>query len=142
MEYVQKLIAAAIKARDNAYCPYSKFAVGAALITERGKIYTGCNIENVTYGLCVCGERTAFLKAVSEGEKKFKALAVVSGKVGSPPSGFAFSCGICRQVFAEFCDKDFLLIVAESEKRYKTSTLGELFPNAFSPRDIDFSTKV
>lgn len=126
MEY-RELIAAAVKAKESAYAPYSKFRVGAALLTKGGKIYTGCNIENVSFSATNCAERTAVFKAVSEGEKEFEAI-VVNGDNNDylPP------CGICRQVLAEFCDLDtFVVILANSEHDYRVTTLGELLPAAF-----------
>lgn len=126
MEY-RELIAAAVKAKESAYVPYSKFRVGAALLTKSGKIYTGCNIENVSFSATNCAERTAIFKAVSEGEKEFSAI-VVNGDNGN----YLSPCGICRQVMAEFCDLDtFEVILANSEQDYRVTTLGELLPQAF-----------
>ncbi len=120
----ENLLKQARIARESAYCKYSSFAVGAALLTESGEIYTGCNIENASYSLCICAERIAFGKAVSEGHRKFRAIAIVGGSEDSetdcPP------CGACRQFMAEFCNADFEIYLAE--KKY---LLRELLPNAF-----------
>ncbi len=113
------------------YAPYSNFYVGAALLTKNGKIFTGCNIENATYGATNCAERTAFFKAISEGENDFYAIAIVGGKNGKIDD-FCSPCGICRQVMAEFCSKDFKIILANSKNEIKTFTLEELLPESFS----------
>ena len=116
--------------------PYSHFHVGAALLTRQGKIYTGCNIENAAFGPSNCAERTAFFKAVSEGEHNFNAIAIVGGpedENGKPViKDFCPPCGVCRQVMAEFCKKDFEIILAKSPEEYKAFTLGELLPESFS----------
>ena len=114
------LIKIAFEARERAYAPYSGFKVGAALLTEKGKIYTGCNIENSSYGNTVCAERVAFLKAVSEGARKFKKIAVT-----------AMPCGICRQLMAEFCSGDFEIIVGDRPEKFKTWKLEDILPEAF-----------
>lgn len=113
------------------YAPYSNFHVGAALLTKNGKIFTGCNIENATYGATNCAERTAFFKAISEGEKDFYAIAIVGGKNGKIDD-FCSPCGICRQVMAEFCSKDFKIILSNAKNEIKTFTLEELLPESFS----------
>ncbi len=115
------------EALENAYCPYSKYRVGAAVLADSGKIYIGCNIENASYGATNCGERTAIFKAVSEGECKFTAIAVFTD-VGNPPP---FPCGICRQVLSEFCDADMPVIVFDGEKSVYNLTLEELLPYSF-----------
>lgn len=126
----EKLILSAIEARKKSYSPYSNFKVGAAIITNTDKIYTGCNIENVAYSPSNCAERTAIFKAVSEGEMKFKAIAIVGGKDQLEE---CFPCGVCRQVLTEFCDKEeFKIIIATSIENYKVYTLKELLPNSFS----------
>ena len=127
----EKLIQMALLAREQAYAPYSGYAVGAALLTEEGRIYTGCNIENSAYGPTNCAERTAFFKAISEGERNFTAIAVCGGKAGKEPESFAYPCGVCRQVMQEFCEKHFQVIVAKSPSEYVAYTLGELLPYAF-----------
>ena len=120
------LIQTAVKMLDFSYVPYSHFHVGAALLTKSGKIYTGCNIENAAYGPSNCAERTAIFKAVSEGEKEFEAIAVVGGSEGKIED-FCPPCGVCRQVMAEFCDKDFKIILSNGKKEVKTFTLPESF---------------
>ncbi len=126
MEY-QELIVKAIVAKEFAYAPYSHFRVGAALLTKSGKIYTGCNIENVGFSATNCAERTAIFKAISDGEREFVAI-VVNGD----NNDYLAPCGVCRQVLAEFCDLDtFLVILANNKQDYKIMTLGKLFPEAF-----------
>lgn len=123
----RELIDLAIKAREKAYTPYSNFKVGAALKTKDGKVYLGCNIENAAYSMTNCAERTAFFKAVSEGEREFESIAVVGGLdklVLCPP------CGACREVMNEFCDKDFKIILFDGEKEV-IYTLEELLPLGF-----------
>ena len=131
-----ELIEKAIDMRNYSYAPYSKFRVGAALLAKDGKIFGGCNIENAAYGPSNCAERTAFFKAVSEGVQDFSAIVIAGG----PEEGirdFCAPCGVCRQVMAEFCDKDsFLIILAKSVSEYEVYTLSELFPKSFSPRDL------
>ena len=126
---IQKLMDCAIKARENAYSPYSHFAVGAALLCEDGTLYEGCNIENVSYGLTNCAERTAIFKAVSEGHIKFKALAVVADTEGP-----CAPCGACRQVMAEF--KIPLIIMGNLMGNIKIVTIEELLPISFSECDV------
>ena len=125
------LIQTAVKMLDFSYVPYSHFHVGAALLTKSGKIYTGCNIESAAYGPSNCAERTAIFKAVSEGEKEFEAIAVVGGSEGKIED-FCPPCGVCRQVMAEFCDKDFKIILSNGKKEVKTFTLSDLLPESFS----------
>ncbi len=124
------LIAKAVEAMENAYAPYSAFKVGAALLSKSGRVFTGCNIENASYSPTCCAERTAFFKAISEGEKEFTAIAVVGGKEGEI-SSFCPPCGVCRQVMAEFCDKDFMIILSDG-KLTKAHTLEKLLPESFS----------
>lgn len=127
------LIQEAFLAREQAYCPYSDFAVGAALLTGSGKIYHGCNIENASYSVANCAERTAVFKAVSEGEKEFVAIAVVGGKKGTPPVDYTYPCGVCRQVMAEFGNpEEFRILVAKDVNDYKTFVLKELLPESFT----------
>ncbi len=133
---IQKLIQEAIKIRERAYVPYSNFSVGAALLSVDGKIYTGCNIENAAYTPTNCAERTAFFKAISEGEKDFLAIAVVGAKRGETLE-FCPPCGICRQVMMEFCNpKGFKVIVAKSIDEYKIFTLEEILPMGFGPNNL------
>ena len=125
------LIRAAINARESSYSPYSGFMVGAALLAVSGKVYTGCNIENAAYSPTNCAERTAFFKAVSEGERTFTAIVVAGWECGANP-GYAYPCGVCRQVMMEFCDPEtFRIIVAASEDDYEVHTLAELLPHGF-----------
>ena len=129
----EQLIENAIEARKMAYTPYSKYKVGAALLSSENKIIKGCNIENAAYGPTNCAERTAFFKAVSEGVKEFSAIAIVGGLENETDlfSGYAFPCGVCRQVMREFCDSEFEIVVARSTDDYKVYTLGELLPESF-----------
>ena len=131
-----ELIRLALEARQAAYAPYSHFKVGAALLTKDGKVYEGCNIENAGYTPTNCAERTAFFKAVSEGERDFVAIAIVGGK-GEMPEDYAWPCGVCRQVMMEFCDpKTFRIITAISEEEYMDKTLEEMFPHGFGPANL------
>lgn len=134
----EELIKLAFEGRKQAYVPYSKFKVGAALETKGGKVYIGCNIENAAYTPCNCAERTAFFKAVSEGEREFSRIAIVGGyEEGESVAGFATPCGVCRQVMMEFCNpKEFQIIVAKSENEYKEFTLEQLFPEGFGPDNL------
>ncbi|MEA3459266.1 MAG: cytidine deaminase [Chloroflexota bacterium] len=125
----EELISLAAEARERAYAPYSHFAVGAALLAKSGKIYTACNVENVSYGLSVCAERAAVFKAVSEGEREFEAIAVVTEKGKKGP------CGACRQVLSEFSE-DMRVIMADEEGAYRVLSLRELLPDAFTPADL------
>lgn len=133
-----QLIENAIEARKMAYTPYSKYKVGAALLSSDNKIIKGCNIENAAYGPTNCAERTAFFKAVSEGVKEFSAIAIVGGLENETDlfSGYAFPCGVCRQVMREFCDSEFEIVVARSTDDYKVYTLGELLPESFGPDNL------
>lgn len=132
----KQLIEAASAMRKRSYAPYSKFLVGAALLADSGRIYGGCNIENAAYTPTVCAERTAFFKAVSEGERAFRAIAIVGGRE-EQLSGYAFPCGVCRQVMAEFCrPEEFEIITAISGEHYKIHTLAELLPCGFGPENL------
>ena len=122
----------AVKAKDNAYTPYSGFKVGAALMCRSGRVFTGCNIENASYTPTVCAERTAVFKAVSEGETEFEMRAVCGGRDGII-SGMFPPCGVCRQVLAEFCPPEFPIIIMTSENTFKELTLEELLPFSFNP---------
>lgn len=131
------LMEAALAARKSAYTPYSGYAVGAALLTKSGKIYKGCNIENAAYTPTNCAERTAFFKAVSEGERDFEAIAIAGGKAGRAPVGDCTPCGVCRQVMMEFCDpKTFLVIVGTGAEDCRAYTLEEFLPLGFGPADL------
>lgn len=131
-----ELIKTAIDMTERSYAPYSHFHVGAALLDKNGKIWTGCNIENAAYGPSNCAERTAVFKAVSEGAREFEAIAIVGGpedKNGTPQiQDFCSPCGVCRQVLAEFCDRDFKIILANGNGEQKVFTLAELLPESFS----------
>ena len=137
---IETLIEKAFGMLDYAYVPYSRYTVGAALLAKNGKIYTGCNIENVTFGATNCAERTAVFKAVSEGVKEFKAIAVVGGPQ-KKITGFCTPCGICRQVLREFCDGDFIFILAKSKSEYRLMTMNEILPESFKPENEIGSTQ-
>ncbi|WP_195696731.1 cytidine deaminase [Priestia megaterium] len=127
----KQLIDEAIAASKQAHVPYSQFHVGAALLTTHGKIYRGCNIENASYGLTNCAERTAIFKAVSEGDKQFSAIAVV-GDTDGPIS----PCGACRQVLAEFCDDHTQIILANLKGDFVITNINEILPGYFSSKDL------
>lgn len=130
------LISVALEARTMSYSPYSKYKVGAALLTKSGKVYKGCNIENAAFSPTNCAERTAFFKAVSDGEREFAAIAIVGG-YGEIPVDYAFPCGVCRQVMMEFCNpKEFKVITAISENEYKSSILEEILPYGFGKNNL------
>ena len=132
----ETLIEEAYEAKKNAYVPYSNFPVGAALLTEDGKIYRGCNIENAAYTPTNCAERTAFFKAVSEGVKEFQAICVVGGKAGVLTE-YTAPCGVCRQVMMEFCNPEtFQVILAVDKEHYNVYTLKELLPLGFGPSNL------
>ncbi len=132
-----ELVKIAIEARKSSYTPYSHFNVGAALLTKDGKIYKGCNIESAAYTPTCCAERTAFFKAVSEGERHFEGIAVVGGKAGEEISELCPPCGVCRQVMMDFCDpNDFEIILASSIDQIKTFKLKELLPLGFGPNNL------
>lgn len=127
------LCKAAIKALENSYSPYSSCKVGAALLCENGRVYIGCNIENAAFSPTICAERTAFAKAVSEGERNFSAIAVAGIKNGVLT---AFSpCGVCRQVMAEFCKKNFKILVVTSNESFEEYTLEQLLPSSFNLKE-------
>ena len=128
---MQSLLAQSKIARETAYVPYSKFPVGAALLAEDGTVFHGCNIENASYGLANCAERTAIFKAVSQGVKSFKAIAVVADTEGpcSP-------CGACRQVIAEFCKPEMPVYLTNLKGDVLETTVAQLLPGAFSPEDL------
>lgn len=127
----QELLKQAIEARKRAYVPYSRFAVGAALLSQGGTVYLGCNIENAAYPLCNCAERTALFKAVSEGERSFQALAVVADSPQPVPP-----CGACRQVLAELCPPAMPVILANMRGEVLQTTVAELLPGAFTKEDL------
>jgi cytidine deaminase len=125
----EKLVAQAREARQRAYAPYSGYRVGAALLTKSGRIYTGCNVENAVYPLCTCAERVAVVKAVSEGEKEFEALAVATENGGAP-------CGSCRQTLREF-GEDIVVLIADAAGAYRETTVAELLPDSFGANDLN-----
>ncbi|MBR5755747.1 MAG: cytidine deaminase [Erysipelotrichaceae bacterium] len=126
-----ELVRMAIEAREFAYAPYSNWKVGAALLCKNGKVYKGCNVENAGFTATSCAERTAFFKAVSEGEMDFSAIAIVGGTAGEELQAVCYPCGVCRQVMAEFCDPDeFIIVNGKSEDEYVTYTLREMLPHA------------
>ncbi len=129
-EKKHELAGLAAKMRERSYVPYSHYAVGAALLTKDGKIYTGCNIENAAYPVTVCAERTAIFKAVSEGDKSFEAIAV------STEDGLGYPCGSCRQVMAEF-SMDMEIFLTDGSGRVTVETnIAELLPGAFTPERL------
>lgn len=129
----KELIKKALEARNLAYCPYSNFKVGAAALFEDGNIYTGCNVENASFGATNCAERTAIFKGVSEGARVLKAIALV-GDLNS----HTYPCGICRQVMVEFAEnKDIKIFIVKSEDDYIETTLGEILPGSFTKEDLE-----
>lgn len=128
---IQELISRALEARKNAYAPYSDFRVGAALLSDSGEIYTGCNIENSAYTPTNCAERTAFFKAVSEGVRSFRAICIAGGPGEREPEEPCPPCGVCRQVMLEFCGPEFEVILAVNRQQYEVYTLDRLAPMGF-----------
>ena len=126
----KELLKIAEKAKENAYVPYSKFHVGAALLTKSGKVFTGCNVECASYGGTNCAERTAIFKAVSEGEREFEKIAITSDNIGE-----TYPCGICRQVILEF-GRDIKVVLGESEGEYREMSIQELIPYGFTGADL------
>ena len=134
--HTSQLIETAIEQLKYSYTPYSGFKVGAALLAKNGTVYTGCNIENAAYTPTNCAERTAFFKAVSEGERSFTRIAVVGNYPGKP-GDYCAPCGVCRQVMREFCDPEtFEIIIARGAEDYKSFLLKELLPESFGPDDL------
>ncbi|MBP3728940.1 MAG: cytidine deaminase [Lachnospiraceae bacterium] len=127
----QELYDLSLQARERAYCPYSRFATGAALLGESGRIYLGCNVENGAYGPTNCAERTAVFKAVSEGERRFRAIAVCGAPEGSVPDKLCAPCGVCRQVLSEFVEDDFKVILFDPEKGVKAYPFKKILPFRF-----------
>ncbi len=128
---IKELVRLAIEAREKAYVPYSKFKVGAAMKMEDGSVFTGCNIENASYGATNCAERTAIFKAVSEGHTIMKKIAIVGDMLA-----FTAPCGICRQVIAEFAAKDIEIVLIKNQDEYIVKTLEEILPGAFTKEDL------
>lgn len=131
-----KLIKFATDARNLSYAPYSKFSVGAALLCKNLKIFTGCNIENVSFSATNCAERTAFFKAISEGEKDFSAIAIVGGNADDSIKNFCFPCGVCLQVMSEFCDVEKFTVILYNSKILKKYKLCELLPQNFNKNSL------
>ena len=130
-----ELMRLAEDARAFSYTPYSHFAVGAALLTSGGKVYTGCNVENAGYTATNCAERTAVFKAVSEGERDFAAIAVIGGPAGEKGK-FCAPCGVCRQVLREFCEPETFRVLLGTTDEVQAYTLEELLPTSFGPLDL------
>jgi len=129
---VDKLVEMALAVRKLAYAPYSNYAVGAALLTEDGEVFTGCNVENAVYPATCCAERVAIFKAVSEGHHRFQAIAVATENGGSP-------CGVCRQVMREFAPK-MIVYIADTEGVLRETTVAKLLPDSFGPEDLGHNT--
>ena len=138
---IQTLIEKAFDMLDFAYVPYSRYTVGAALLSKNGKIYTGCNIENVSFGPTNCAERTALFKAVSEGVKDFTAIAVVGGPQ-KKVNDYCSPCGVCRQALREFCGGDFIFILAKSKTEYRLMTMDQILPESFKPDNQVGATQI
>lgn len=135
----EQLASLAKDAMEMAYSPYSGYKVGAALLCNDGSVYTGCNVENASFSATNCAERTAFFKAVSEGQREFLAIAICSGKGGNIEGSFP-PCGVCRQVMREFCEDDFEIHLLTKEG-VETYSLGELLPVSFAPENIKKTEK-
>ncbi|MBR4430640.1 MAG: cytidine deaminase [Clostridiales bacterium] len=133
---VRDLCQKAIDMRSESYAPYSDFLVGSAILTSDGEIFTGCNIENSAFGPSICAERTAIVKAVSEGRKDFAAIAIAGGKRDGELQ-YCAPCGVCRQVMREFCKPSFKIYLAKSADDYQEFTLGELLPESFGPENLE-----
>ena len=129
---IDLLLDKAQEARDHSYAPYSRYNVGAALLTADGQIYQGCNIENAGFTPTICAERTAFFKAVYDGHRAFRAIAVIA-----TGEEMGFPCGVCRQVMAEFCDGDFIIVTANRDRtKVDVSDFETLLPHSFGPKDL------
>ncbi|KPL58604.1 cytidine deaminase [Rossellomorea vietnamensis] len=128
----EQLIQEAKLAREKAYVPYSKFKVGAALLSKDGKVYHGCNIENAAYSMCNCAERTALFKAYSDGDTDYSMIAVVADTARPVPP-----CGACRQVISELCPKEMKVVLTNLKGDVEELTVAELLPGAFSPEDLN-----
>ena len=136
-EVKYELVRRALEARSKAYAPYSEFLVGAALLCDDGTVYTGCNVENASFGATNCAERTAGFKAVSDGKRNFAAIAVAGGKKASAELDYVYPCGICRQVLCEFCNpSEFCVIVCKSNTDLRETTLDKLLPDCFTGENI------
>lgn len=138
----RELVEKAFEARQGSYSPYSRYQVGAALLTSDGRIFTGANIENASYGATICAERTAAVKAAFAGSREFLAVAVVGAQQGSSGEemAYAYPCGICRQFLREFAPSsgDMLILVARAPDQYLETSLKALLPHSFGPSDLDY----
>jgi cytidine deaminase len=134
-----ELMRAAVQARENAYAPYSRFHVGAALLAKDGRVFLGCNVENVSFGATNCAERTAIFAAVAAGTREFSAIAITGG-AADMPAGFCPPCGICRQVIAEFGGADMRILLGNSGK-YESYTVADLLPLAFKEKSLGENAK-
>lgn len=133
----EQLVQLAFDAREHAYTPYSHWSVGAALLCADGTVYQGCNIENAAYTPSNCAERTAFFKAVYDGQRDFAAIAVVGGPQGQPAPEVCAPCGVCRQVMQEFCDPDsFRIVLGVSDGDPKVYLLRDMLPEGFGPSNL------
>ena len=130
-----ELVKLAFSAMQMAYAPYSGYKVGAALLSKSGKVYSGCNIESASYSPTNCAERTAFFKAISEGDREFSKIAVVGGKDGVVNTLF-MPCGVCRQVMAEFCSDDFVVVIGKTEDDFRVHALSDVLPYTFREPDL------
>jgi len=128
----ESLVRLAVEAKENAYVPYSGFHVGAALYADNGKVYTGCNVENASYGASICAERTAVVKAVSDGARRILAIAI-----SSDSNNPTMPCGICRQFISEFCAPDMPLYLSNRQGEYKVYTFDDILPHSFKPSDLE-----
>ncbi len=134
----RELISEAKEAREHAYAPYSHFRVGAALLTKSGKVFKGCNIENAAYSPTNCAERTAFFRAVYEGEREFEKIAIVGGAEGTDADQTCAPCGVCRQVMMEFCNPEtFQIVLVDGKDHELQLTLKELLPYGFGPENLN-----
>ena len=134
---MNEIISRAFRARENAYAPYSTFCVGACIETKDGQLYTGCNIENASYSVTNCAERTALFKAVSDGKTEFVRIVIVGGKKDTETHEYCPPCGVCRQALMEFCNPDtFQIILAKTISEYQIYTLKELLPMGFGPKNL------
>lgn len=131
----KELFKLANEAMKNSYAPYSNYNVGTALLTKNGKIYKGCNVENSSFGVTSCAERTALFTAIANGENEFEAICIVGGKKGVI-TDYAMPCGVCRQALSEFCNTDFKIYVGITENDIKEYTIGELLPYSFNIGNI------
>ena len=138
-EKKRELAKTALEMRKMAYVPFSGHPVGAALLAKDGRVFTGCNVENSSYSPTICAERTAFVKAVSEGVREFEAIAIAGG-FGEVPETYCAPCGVCRQVMVEFCRKDFKVILAKTPDDYKEYALEEIMPLGFKIEDVSSGT--